>query len=114
MDVEVRDKRTGEKKILPIAVARMNKNRFLILSEIKDTIQQPVKSAPTVQPSAQLTYPPNSQAPQAEPKKEVVDAVSEANPDSELEELREAYKAKFGSPAHGRMKADSLRKAIEA
>lgn len=94
MDVVVKDRKTGEQRTLPETVARMMKSRFVILSEAKDTI---VKPSPNLPP------------PQVE---EVKSETADVENDAELEELRKKYEEKMGSKPHGRMKKESLKKAL--
>lgn len=104
-DVKVRDNETGRERILPKAVAQMNRRRFVIISEEKDTIKRPALTyAPGTEPKQAAPNPP---APKMEQKREDVGA------ESKLEELRKQYEEKTGTKPHHRMKEDSLIKAIK-
>lgn len=91
MDVVVKDRKTGEQRTLPEAVAKMMRSKFVIMSEVKDTIIKPT---------------PNLQPPKVEEK-----SVDVEN-DAELDELRKEYEEKMGSKPHWKMNKESLKKAL--
>lgn len=100
MDVLVRNRKTGQEKKLPENVARMMKSEYIIVSEAKDTIIKPTESVN----SPNLPEPPKVEV---EEKSVVI-----AENDEELESLRKEYEEKLGSKPHGRMKKESLLKAL--
>lgn len=116
-DVRVRDRKTGEERVLPKGLVDLQKNRFDILSTVKDAIQKPkdLVYAPGTDPKIKVgeskSDSPNSPAPTAEQGEEKKDV--DAKEGSNLDELREKYEAKTGKKPHHKMKEESLLKAIE-
>jgi hypothetical protein len=118
-DVKVRNKKTGEEKILPSKVAEMLKNVYTIIGDapVKPVVKsEPVEIKP-VQTLQEAT----------EPKKKEEVTVADVKNDSretivnpqgpkdrdDLETLRLEYEQKLGKKPHGKMGVESLKKAIE-
>lgn len=97
MDVRVRNKKTGEEKILPQKVAEMLKNVYTIIKS------EPVKTEPVI---------PQSTVVEVTKKNEDVDVVNESA-DADKAALRAQYEEKFGKKAPGKMGVESLQKAID-
>lgn len=111
-DVRVRDRETGEERVLPKGVADLQRSRFQVISEEKDSIQKPqnLVYAPGTGPDANKADSPNQPAPNVE-QEEKKDVDAKGNDD--LDGLRKQYEEKFGSKPHHKMKSESLLKALE-
>jgi hypothetical protein len=118
-DVRVRNKKTGEEKILPSKVAEMLKNVYTIIGDAP--VKPVVKSEPPVEIKPVQTL---QQATEPKKKEEVTGAdVNDSretivNPqglkeEDDLETLRLEYEQKLGKKPHGKMGVESLKKALE-